>query len=183
MRVNAENIIEYSFFEKPTASNRCLQEDTALNHNSLIMSLSNEVGRRLDNCSPSIPIQDKVEILDEFSQKLTNSGHSIKTVRTILVGGIKGFQRRVARSKERGEPLHRSSKQSAKSRRTKKLLAKTQWFRKDEESSQRYEASPCPGLQMGGKKKDRVAGGRWTEQRNRGESSQARLSTTSMLFV
>ena len=36
---------------------------------------------------------------------------------------------------------------------------------------------------MGGKKKDRVAGGRWTEQRNRGDSSQARLSTTSVLFV
>jgi hypothetical protein len=36
IRVNSENIIEYSFYEKPTASNRCLQADTALNHNYLI---------------------------------------------------------------------------------------------------------------------------------------------------
>jgi hypothetical protein len=135
LRISATNIIEYSFFEKPTASNRCLQEDTALNQNSLIMALSNEVGRRLDNCSPTVPIQDKVAILDTFSQKMINSGHSIKTVRVILMGGIKGFQRRVARSQERGEPIHRSSNQSAKARRTKKLLARTQWFRKDEGSS------------------------------------------------
>ena len=30
IRVNLNNIIEYSFYEKPTASNRCLQADTAL---------------------------------------------------------------------------------------------------------------------------------------------------------
>ena len=109
MRMTVDNIIEYSFFEKPTASNRCLQEDTALNHNSLIMSLSNEVGRRLDNFSSTVPVQDKVEALDVFSQKMINSGHSVKTVRTIMVGGIKGFLRSVARSMEMGEPLHRSS--------------------------------------------------------------------------
>ena len=113
LRVSAENIIEYAFYEKPTTSNRCLQEDTALNHNSLIMSLSTEVGRRLDSFSQTIPTQDKVDSLDQFRQKLANSGHSIKTIRTILVGGIKGFLRRVARCQEKGEPLHRSAKQSA----------------------------------------------------------------------
>ena len=35
LRVTVNNIIEYSFFEKPTAPNRCLQADTALNQNSL----------------------------------------------------------------------------------------------------------------------------------------------------
>ena len=48
LRVNANNIIEYAFYEKPTTSNRCLQSDTALNQNCLIRSLANEVGRRLD---------------------------------------------------------------------------------------------------------------------------------------
>ena len=41
LRVTVNNIIEYSFYEKPTAPNRCLQADTALNHNSVIRSLSN----------------------------------------------------------------------------------------------------------------------------------------------
>ena len=54
IRINAQNIIEYAFYEKPTASNRCLQADTALNHNCLIRSLANEVGRRLDAFSETV---------------------------------------------------------------------------------------------------------------------------------
>ena len=136
LRVNSNNIIEYSFYEKPTASNRCLQEDTALNHNSLIMALSNEVGRRLDSYSSSMPNKERVDALDRFSQKLVNSGHAVKTIRTILVGGIKGYKRKVARCAARSVPLHRSAGQSASSRRTKKLLAKSQWFRKDNQEQQ-----------------------------------------------
>ena len=98
LRMNSANIIEYTFFEKPTASNRCLQEDTALNQNTLITSLNNEVGRRLDSRSQTIHIDEKVKILDDFCQMMTNSGHSIKSIRVILVGGIKGYKRKLARS-------------------------------------------------------------------------------------
>ena len=191
LRINAANIIEYSFFEKPTASNRCLQEDTALNQNSLIMALSNEVGRRLDNCSPTVPIQERVAILDTFSQKMINSGHSIKTVRVVLVGGIKGFQRRVARSQERGEPLHRSSNQSAKARRMKKLLARTQWFRKNDESSKGSEGEPATSHIDTGTGQDSGRRGREREpvdcKRKRvtsmGGNKPAELRTTTVLFV
>jgi hypothetical protein len=129
IRVNSKNIIEYSFYEKPTASNRCLQADTALNHNCLIRSLSNEVMRRLDSFSSSVGIEERIMELDKFSQKMTNSGHTVKTVRSILVSGIKGYKRRVARSVEQNIPLHRNAGQSAAARRTKKLLAKSNWFR------------------------------------------------------
>ena len=88
----------------PTAYNRCLQEDTALNHNSLIMALSNEVGRRLDSYSSSMPNKERVDALDKFSQKLVNSGHAVKTIRTILVGGIKGYKRKVARCPGQVQP-------------------------------------------------------------------------------
>ena len=90
------------------------------------------------------------------------------------MGGIKGFHRRVARSLEKGEPLHRSAGQSAKSRSSKKLMAKTQWFRKGEESSQKDEPM------TGGK---RVAGGNGAERCSQGKSSQDDLRTTSVLFV
>ena len=33
LRVLEDNQIAYTFFTKPTASNKCLQADTALNHN------------------------------------------------------------------------------------------------------------------------------------------------------
>ena len=59
IRVNRDNIIEYSFFEKPTASNRCLQADTALNQNCLIRLLSNEVMRRLDSFSNTVSQEER----------------------------------------------------------------------------------------------------------------------------
>ena len=68
--VNQFNQIEYSFYEKPMVSNRCLQADTALNHNCLVRSLSNEVMRRLDSFSPGMPISEKVAALDTFSRNL-----------------------------------------------------------------------------------------------------------------
>ena len=68
LRVNAQNQIEYSFYEKPMASNRCLQADTALNHNCLVRSLGNEVGRRLDSFSGSVGLGEKIGALDGFSQ-------------------------------------------------------------------------------------------------------------------
>ena len=48
LRVSQKNIIEYCFYEKLTAPNRCLQAETALDHNCMIKSLSNEVERRMD---------------------------------------------------------------------------------------------------------------------------------------
>ena len=139
--MTASNIIEYSFFEKPTAPNRCLQADTALNQNSLVRSLSNEVGRRLDSFSETVPMDAKIAALDKFSQKLLNSGHSLATVRNILVGGIKGYRRKVARSLAAKTPIHRSSQMSAASRRTKKLLARTNWFRTNRDEAETGESS------------------------------------------
>ena len=144
IRITESNVIEYSFFEKPTSPNRCLQADTALNQNSLMRSLSNEVGRRLDSFSETVALRERVAALDKFSQKLLNSGHSVGTVRKILVNGITGYQRKVSRCKAAGTPIHRSSNQSAASRRTKKLLAKTNWFRGSKEDAETGEESSQP---------------------------------------
>ena len=81
--------------------------------------------------SQTISVKDKVDMLNKFCQKMINSGHSVKSIRVVLVGGIRGYKRKLTRSLERGEPVHRSSQQSAGSRRTKKLLAKNKWFREE----------------------------------------------------
>ena len=117
LRMKSMNIIEYAFHEKPTTSNRTLQSDTALNQNCLIKSLANEVDRRLDSFSETVDVGEKKAALDRFSKKLTNSGHNLTTVRSILVSGIKGYKRRVARCKEKRTPLHRSATHSATARR------------------------------------------------------------------
>ena len=62
LKVDEANQVIYSFFEKPTGSDKCLQADTGLNQNCLIRSLSYEVMRRLANMSTH-----STEVLDPFS--------------------------------------------------------------------------------------------------------------------
>jgi hypothetical protein len=47
--------------------------------------------------------------LDRFSQKLLNSDHKVETMRNILVSGIKGYKRRVARCHASGTDRQESS--------------------------------------------------------------------------
>ena len=177
LRVNAKNIIEYAFYEKPTASNRCLQADTALNHNCLIRSLSNEVMRRMDSFSSSVGIKERVIELDRFSQNMANSGHTVKTIRSILVSGIKGYKRRVARSVEQNIPLHRSAGQSAATRRTKKLLAKSNWFRQDKSDTESEERPE------GISEKRRGTTGGQSSQGGKDGAKDVQLRTTTVMFV
>jgi hypothetical protein len=187
LRVNEQNVIEYSFYEKPTAPNRCLQSETALNQNSLIRCLGNEVGRRLDSFSGTVPLRERVAALDRFSQKLLNSGHSLATVRSIIVSGIKGYQRKVARCEAARTPLHRSSGQSAASRRTKKLLAKSNWFRSAKEESETGEKSSQPWEDQAscgvGARKGVARAGRKPQGAGQKPEAKQELRTTTVLFV
>ena len=66
------------------------------------------MGQRLDSFSKSGGEEERVAAIDRFSQKMINSGHSVKVGRNILVRGIKGQKGRVARSVAKNIPLHRS---------------------------------------------------------------------------
>ena len=67
-------------------------------------------------------------VIDNFGQKMLNSGHSLEDTRRNLVSGLKGWKNKVARCKSQGQPIHRTAKQSSGSRRIKKLVGKATWF-------------------------------------------------------
>ena len=69
-----------------------------------------------------------MEVVDNFGQKMLNSGHSLEDTRRNLVSGLKGWKNKVARCKSQGQPIHRTAKQSSVSRRIKKLVGKATWF-------------------------------------------------------
>ena len=128
LQMNKDNQVQYRFFEKPTASKLCLQADTALSQNCLVQSLVQDVIRRMLNCSEHIPLEARREVIDDFGQKMVNSGHSVEDTRRNLISGLKGWKSKVARCKIQGHPLHRTAKQSSGSRRLKKLVGKATWF-------------------------------------------------------
>ena len=43
------------------------------------------MGRRLDSFSRSVVMEETIVAIDKFSQKMVNSRHTVKTVRSILV--------------------------------------------------------------------------------------------------
>jgi hypothetical protein len=53
----------------------------------------------LDSFSQTVSMEARILALNIFSQKLIKSGHSLKTIRGILLSGITGHVRKVDRSK------------------------------------------------------------------------------------
>ena len=85
----------YRFYEKPTTSRVCLQPETALGKNGLVQSLVEEVKRRMLNTSNDMPMSTWCRILDEFAQKMLNSGHSVEHARRNILSGVKGYESKV----------------------------------------------------------------------------------------
>ena len=81
LRVTVDNFIQYRFYEIPTTSSVCLQADTVLGKNGLVQSLVEEVKKRMLNISLDMPMSTRCWILDEFAQKLVNSGQTCSKLR------------------------------------------------------------------------------------------------------
>ena len=67
-------MVLHSFYEKPTNSNVTIQRRTAMGEDSKIQILSNDLVRRLKNSSEELGNGAKVEIVDNYTQKLTVRG-------------------------------------------------------------------------------------------------------------
>ena len=95
LKVTEENQVAYTFLSKPTASNKCLQADTALNHNCIMRSLSNEVMRRLANISSHMGTEEKVRVMDSYSVMMVSSGHGVDVVRKSIINDKQLTQRTI----------------------------------------------------------------------------------------
>ena len=84
------------------------------------------------------------------------SGYKCDQIIRIVVSGIKGYKARVMRCVREGRSLYRTAAQSSHTRRRKKLLGKTEWYRQKKsgaveeegdvrsEKPSRGEAKPVP---------------------------------------
>ena len=112
-----------------------VQQKTAMNENTKIQVVSNDLVRRFLNSSEELGSKEKARIVDQYGQKLLDSGYSREQTVRILVAGIKGFERKVEKCKKQGRRLRRTAKESRGTRTRKQLLGKTDWFRKKSKGS------------------------------------------------
>ena len=112
--MEAGKIIHFQFFQKTMSSNLVLQASTALSETVKVTSLKEEVVRRLKHTSERLGHAKRMETLEDLSQRMVNSGHKPKFIRSILMGGILRFENKVKQSKLDKDapgykPLHQPS--------------------------------------------------------------------------
>ena len=131
--------ILYRFFSKPMAKRTLIMQNSALGENSKIASLTQEVVRRSKNTSEEVDMKSRVEILDEYHRRLELSLYSLEASRRIMVAGLRGYERIRKKAARAGRNINRSEEEGAEGRYRKKLLGKTNWFKKTRESDQTPE--------------------------------------------
>ena len=89
-KVSEDNSVLFKFWEKPTNTNRTLDKRTAMGENQKVTILTQEVIRRLGNTGEGMRTEIYEDLVDNFSQKLINSGYNEDQVRRIILSGFKG---------------------------------------------------------------------------------------------
>ena len=124
--------IVYEFYSKPTGSKFTLLESSATPNQQKKSTLSQEIVRRLLDTSEEAPLEKKLEILNNFDNKLEVSGYDARQRRDILESGVVGYKRKI----ERQEGVrHRKNTDTKGERLAKKLCGKTTWYKKKSHKS------------------------------------------------
>ena len=126
--------IDYEFYEKPMASKLVVMQRSAVPHKIKINTLSQEVIRRMRNTRRTVGKKRRAEIMTTFMKKLKRSGYSSKTRRNVALAGMKGYLNMVKEEQAGGRRVNRPRWEGAKSRRIKKISAKSNWFRRKRKS-------------------------------------------------
>ena len=122
--------IMYKYYEKPMAAKTVIHKQSALAENSKMASLSQEMVRRMKTTSERIPMKERVQVVDDFSIKLITSGYGREQAGRIITAGLMGYENALRRDRDGKGKLHKSAADGAAARNRRKLLAKSNWFKK-----------------------------------------------------
>ena len=156
LQVNSGNRVEYKFYQKPMASNVGVQKQSAMKENGKMKTLSNDLTRRLLNTSESLGMDERITVIDDYGQRMLNSGFGITQSQKIVLNGIKDYERKLRESRKiNGRKLHRTALESSGHRSRKKLLDKTEWFKKRRRVQDDEEQKPQKPWQPKNNTRDR----------------------------
>ena len=99
--------INYSFFEKKLNTPYCVMRSSAMSASSKISTLSQDLIRRMMNCSETVPQSERDGIVNDYIDRLMVSGYEKDQVREIVESGLLGYERKLKRARKSNMPLHR----------------------------------------------------------------------------
>ena len=135
IRVNENNVVEYDYYEKDTCASMTVQSKSAMNENTKIQILSQDMVRRLLNTKEELGAKNRGIVVDKYAKKLLLSGYSKEQTRRIIKNGIKGFEGKRRSRIAKGLPLRNTAAGSSKNRFLKKLIGKTTWYKRKRSSA------------------------------------------------
>ena len=134
--------IVYSYYQKPVAKKTLILRKSALGENVKVSSLTQNMIRRMKNTSEDVPDEERRKIVDNFYWQLKISGYSDEQSRKIIKAGLIGYEKLLLKCKQGNAKLHRSAEEGWETRKKKKLLGKSNWFktkrRRGKNSFQKY---------------------------------------------
>ena len=130
--------IRHSYFEKPMRSQIFTMKRSSQSEQSKFSILVNELSRRFEVLDGQIDIEEKVAIVNHFTQQLVNSGYTRDQIREIIESGLKGIIRKEEK-KLNEKYRYRSSQDTLEIRERKKLTESTNWYKDKKESADYIE--------------------------------------------
>ena len=122
-----ENRLRMRFYEKPCTSKLVMEEGSAMPRKIEIVTLSNEIIRRMRTTDKDATMEDRAEILTKFLRKLWRSGYTEKDRRNILESGVRGYLQMRKNEKDGGRRVNRKQKEGKRAREIKKVIGKATW--------------------------------------------------------
>ena len=131
--------IRHSYFEKDMRSQILTMKQSSQSEQSKFNILVNELTRRFEVLDKDITVDEKIDIVDHYTQQLVNSGYGLEQIKEIVESSLKGILRKEERRKM-SEERYRNAKETLQERNMKKLTENTTWFR-EKENNENEETS------------------------------------------
>ena len=94
LRVEEDNTVRYNYYEKDTCTKMTIQSKSAMNENTKMQILSQDVVRRLFNIREELGAANSRALVEKYAVKLQQSGYTREQMKKILINGIKGFEKK-----------------------------------------------------------------------------------------
>ena len=120
--------VRFEFFSKPMAAKKVMLASSAQSWGQKRTSLTQELIRRLLNCSKELPCLRRRKHLNNFMQLLKNSGYNQKFRSEILKSGLNGYNKILKAERDGVRPTYRPKGWNETARWLVKRRKKNNWL-------------------------------------------------------
>ena len=113
---NQRAVIRHSFFQKLTMSPLVFHANGVYAWKPKLTTMSEEFRRRLLHMDSQHTNPEKDEVIEDFLQKMTDSGYNQGARKEVIISAVKKYYRQVLEDQTGGRSLYRSSEEMADSR-------------------------------------------------------------------